>query len=68
MLFDRHDDDASLNRDSNIALKNHKNLVLLSPNFAIPRVQSAFLEIRLRDLAKNNAVEFSIRIIQLTRF
>ena len=41
-----------------------KNLALfrprLGPNFAIPPVP-----IRLRDLAKNNAVEFSIRMMQL---
>ena len=35
----------------------------LGPNFAIPPVP-----IRLRDLAENNDVEFSIRMMQLTRF
>ena len=33
------------------------------PNLAIPNVP-----IRLRDLAKNNVVEFSIRMMQLARF
>ena len=40
-----------------------KNLALLGPNFAIPP-----MPIRLRDLAENNDVEFSIRMMQLTRF
>ena len=41
-----------------------KNLALFSPKlFVIPNAP-----IRLQDLAKNNAVEFSIRMIQLTRF
>ena len=35
----------------------------VGPNFAIPKVP-----IRLRDLALNNAVEFSFRMMQLTRF
>ena len=35
----------------------------LGSNFAFSKVP-----VRLRDLAKNNAVEFSIRMIQLTRF
>ena len=35
----------------------------LSPNFAIPNVP-----IKLRDLAENNDVEFSIRMMQLTIF
>ena len=36
---------------------------LPGPNFAIPPVP-----IRLRDLAKNNNVEFSTRMMQFTRF
>ena len=40
-----------------------KNLTYLRPNSEIPRVP-----IRLRDLAKNNAFEFSVRKMQLTRF
>ena len=35
----------------------------LGPNFTIPNVP-----IRLRDSAENNDVEFSIRMMQLTRF
>ena len=35
----------------------------LGPNFAIPKVP-----IRLRDLAKNSAVKFSIRLMQLTAY
>ena len=56
--------------DLMMALSQQRLIVLLlktwpylGPNFAIPEVS-----IRLRDLAKNEVVEFSIRMIQLTRF
>ena len=57
------DDGASVNRDSRFIALLLKTWPYLGPNFAIPNVP-----IRLPDLTKNNAVEFSIRMMQLTRF